>query len=1149
VALVAVSATAKVYRSERQKELEQRRSQYNFEAPMRVSPNDPGAAQSATRVSSGSSLGSVINDPSPGEVIGFSYYDEFHNTTMHRNVSSRFGPQIHFTWTIGLDVGSATRKQAYRGYDPRGGQYAPSGIPVNVANPERAGYGSIAEIPYDNAGTSGWGSAAMIGAHFDQNAAAGSQYYSYVYVQDPDTDPGSYDGNVMPIDTNIAYTDWVVEASDTARLIWPIVEYHAFGTDTFTYVLANESDSIVEGRDNHLVFFRLPGHDPTFPTVAPWTSGFIMSTDPNGNSQSLSASRISQQVACSWAFIPSDAEPVQIYMRTSANMGASWSGEINVSNNPLYDPDLTNEEQSRTAWASSFCIIDGADNIHVMWDSHVQASVGTLYFPNDIMHYYHPTGDVVLVYGAQWGIIEEYTPDCFGIPSSGTGPAHTYSVSECNGRLYAFWSMANAPEGGTEDDCTDYSMSALNSGNNDVYMSVSGDLTGFAWDEARNLTQSPSAECDTLAGGTTGDCLDDREACAQRVGSDVTSWGFTLNFGNAPLADDVDPSVEGEAPSDPNYFLDLMYMEDQLPGEYLGATPIGESTRNDVKWFRVPCVGEFVKPDFNMNRSEIGYPSYVNHNATDTFDLTFENRGNSDLTVSSISIALGQTPPSPWLGISGSGPIVVPFGVDRFRSIEVYLNDGQIINSPGTIVALNGELEITSDDPDVPDTLFRIIDYLVADTIGEIEFDTVSTGCIGLIVGNNGNSGSFAGDGADSTGGINLDFWECGECDTFDDSLVGDANVYLFDAAPIIMWPDTGTDGLDTIRHASTIFIQNLSAPYTFRPLLGETPAEKVIGANFEMYSSGTMVTTDSTIGVEVYTYAPTDGVDINYMIQVHRVFSFDGQPHDSLLIGQLLDWDVPSDSSVDNRSGLSPIPADDYAYIQGAEWNFDENDCVDHDTRYATCALVGWVSKDDVETFHGHNDFIANRVGLNDDLTDGGGNLNAPFLWNAMISDTGVFNVEAVDDLYQVVSTHVFYDLTSENEVWTYYVLATIKGGATGTATELDLSTAVAAGRAWYAANAEDIVFPALGCCGTYDSEGLSGNVDFDPDNFKDISDILMLARYSLLGGTKPPCIAEANVDGDVDCFTDISDILRLARYSLLGGAAPAPCLALCEE
>lgn len=85
--------------------------------------------------------------------------------------------------------------------------------------------------------------------------------------------------------------------------------------------------------------------------------------------------------------------------------------------------------------------------------------------------------------------------------------------------------------------------------------------------------------------------------------------------------------------------------------------------------------------------------------------------------------------------------------------------------------------------------------------------------------------------------------------------------------------------------------------------------------------------------------------------------------------------------------------------------------------------------------------------------------------------------------------------------------------------------------------------------CCGIYDPFGLTGNLDQDEQNFKDISDILLLARYAFFGGPQPICLADANTDGDPECQTDISDILRLSRFALLGGPAPAECLAECEQ
>jgi hypothetical protein len=64
----------------------------------------------------------------------------------------------------------------------------------------------------------------------------------------------------------------------------------------------------------------------------------------------------------------------------------------------------------------------------------------------------------------------------------------------------------------------------------------------------------------------------------------------------------------------------------------------------------------------------------------------------------------------------------------------------------------------------------------------------------------------------------------------------------------------------------------------------------------------------------------------------------------------------------------------------------------------------------------------------------------------------------------------------------------------------------------------------------------GMPGDVT--GDEFVDISDILFVARYALLGGDAPAEPRLADVDND--CFIDISDVLVLARYSLLGGAAP---------
>lgn len=84
--------------------------------------------------------------------------------------------------------------------------------------------------------------------------------------------------------------------------------------------------------------------------------------------------------------------------------------------------------------------------------------------------------------------------------------------------------------------------------------------------------------------------------------------------------------------------------------------------------------------------------------------------------------------------------------------------------------------------------------------------------------------------------------------------------------------------------------------------------------------------------------------------------------------------------------------------------------------------------------------------------------------------------------------------------------------------------------------------------CCGKYDPENRTGNIDYDPANVKDLSDILTLASWAFIGGPEPPCLAEGNVDGDGGCAYDLSDCLTLARYCFLGGEAPAYCMPTCE-
>jgi len=75
----------------------------------------------------------------------------------------------------------------------------------------------------------------------------------------------------------------------------------------------------------------------------------------------------------------------------------------------------------------------------------------------------------------------------------------------------------------------------------------------------------------------------------------------------------------------------------------------------------------------------------------------------------------------------------------------------------------------------------------------------------------------------------------------------------------------------------------------------------------------------------------------------------------------------------------------------------------------------------------------------------------------------------------------------------------------------------------------------------------GSRGNVDGDPNDNVDISDISYLINHLFLNppGPPPPCPLEGNVDGDPDGEINVSDLTYLIEYMFgtPNGPAPPPC------
>ncbi len=76
-----------------------------------------------------------------------------------------------------------------------------------------------------------------------------------------------------------------------------------------------------------------------------------------------------------------------------------------------------------------------------------------------------------------------------------------------------------------------------------------------------------------------------------------------------------------------------------------------------------------------------------------------------------------------------------------------------------------------------------------------------------------------------------------------------------------------------------------------------------------------------------------------------------------------------------------------------------------------------------------------------------------------------------------------------------------------------------------------------AASCC----MPPIRGNVDYDPGDVIDISDLVYLVDFMFNGGPDPVCIDEADVDGSGEI--DISDLVHIVDYMFNDGPPPVAC------
>lgn len=385
--------------------------------------------------------------------------------------------------------------------------------------------------------------------------------------------------------------------------------------------------------------------------------------------------------------------------------------------------------------------------------------------------------------------------------------------------------------------------------------------------------------------------------------------------------------------------------------------------------------------------------------------------------------------------------------------------------------------------------------------VRQLTLNTLETECTQLIVLNNGNFGYYEND---RDGKANLDYFYAGDCDQ-------SAILYLFGGSPVIGY----VDGADTIIEQSVYFRdyddQAFRTPGWGNP---EVPIQSE--PTYQYYYTGTMTTQDFRLGLELAWWAPQHSDSCPFIIQALKVYSFDGETHEDIAIGEVIDWDIPSDDAGnvgDYDSSLGLI------YVRGVE--SDGQGCQANDARYGGQAFLTMTIND---TCFDSGELLGAHTRPNS------GNIwsNAsPTAWYDNMHEAGYSASEVSTDQHTMMTFMADLTVNPGDTHTIYSVLTSVMNGD-----EDELRANVLAARQWFQIHVASICNCCLGSTGDIDGNGIG----------PDIADLVYVVNFIFNGGPEPPCLAETDVDGNGD-GPDIADLVYLVNYMFNAGPAPSIC------
>ena len=1074
-----------------------------------------------------------VQTASPGMTIGYTTYDYQSNGRMNRQVDWRGTEMVHFTWMKSLTaILGEDRGTGYEAWDADAGALVQQGTGGGCDVHPRLGEG-INYSGYVGLDVGTTGKVNISNHHDEGNGYSSTLWYDFF--------PGGcffspYKSRVP--DSFYAYPP--LEHTGDPEYIWPNHEYQVWGGDTVTHLIAQQGNT--QGSSG-IAYFRRVGSD----TLGAWSYPPMMVDTVDDLGELVTASRVSGKVCLVWiANLPAvlgDGESVtrgsqrenDIYWMTSLNMGASWGPKMNI----------TKSDSSVVGWRAhcdASALIGTDDKLHVIWDAFPWSPVNGGSFQGwptagRLFHWDEQTDEIRTIKDfSSWAPPDEGVW-CYG------GAWNEMSIvkmqlSECQGKFYALFVQFNDYAAGIYDDChkdaTNYG-TVSGSANGELHISVS-DNGGYNWDISRNLTNSYTPFCDT-----TGAVL-----CEADQWPSVARFGMPPGSGDFGDATIIDPS---EGAYTDGYYLDVFYVNDRHPGGCVQDKAIW--TYNPLKWFRVPCVDPVPNPVLSISPASIDDPTWTKPSIPLDTVIKLENVGNAVLHVTSITANYITPGYSGWISVGNSGPLTISHLSPNYYELSVTLNAGGVITTDG--VGVDGELIIDSDA--AGKSLFHFPIYMiVADTVQFPEKGEIRTDCVRLSINNAGNMG----DGGNyPTGGVNLNYFT--DCDTTANVAGQDDNVsvYLYEGSPFILRYDA-TDGAILNYY---MFDTDWLSKFAMRPTEGLF-IDSTTYADYSYGYTGKFLTKDSAMAVEVEYFAPKGGTDCQFIVMKEKFFINQGGDINNVIVGDIYDWDIPSDSGVENGSGFdrgTGTTSRDLMYCYGAEYDADSienNDCILADQRVGGMAYYNgfkapWYEGSPV--VYGV-DSLENPAGpwwthMNEDWVGPTGDFVPSQLYDKITSMGSSWetwestNPSMEDSLYQdlnMVAVFGTFNLkTTDTLVFVKILAAEQDGGVAG------LQATIDGARTWIAARPGIFSWPArsapLCCC---DKPGDSNN-----NGAVNILDVTYTISYLYKGGAAPPCPAEADANGN--CAVNILDVTYTISYLYKGGPAPkcpTPPCSLCN-